>query len=385
MKPLSLIVTLSGILSGVVNRTKAFFGQVAENTTSKSLVGRAAAARVEPITIIDSDLANNERLEDTLNVTVNLFASIYIQAIALTSTTVSGAQIIKTLDKINPAKAGEDVAYSLESIDGVENSILKEDLSNQVKDVGDVLSFESNGKNYTANRDKAKKATIKVGADVKETLRDIPELSVGKLMTVTLKAEGEEFQIPVSIRLAVSQAQKSSLVKALQHRFSGEESALERSVKWKTGAITSIVDLITCADLVRSHYKNLVADKDGIYTKLTPNKSSTLANAAWTGETTVAQASSVLIISKDTAIRVEAHTGGKFENMLFRQRILKATGVMILGIVDPLHDEVTFYLESLQQGQTLQGRSISKMGKGDGPDVNEILKALVTGQSGFLR
>lgn len=403
MASLNLLTAVSNFVGNLGSRLTSAAKQTETDTLSQSLMGQSRAARVEPITLVESDLVDNERIEDVLSICVNLYSAIYLQAVALSGTTVSGTQIIKTLNKINPARGGEDLAYAFENIEepivsGVEDALLREgedfiglpDIREQLalENLDGFLKNRVDTKARTyhdneASASRAKKPTN--GIKVRGEFKDSPELAVGKLLNVDLKVEGGEYSVPVSVRLATTRVAKTSLINALQHRFSSGESSLERKVKWKTGSINSLVDLITAGDLVREHYKNLIADKDGVYGKLTPGRSDSILKAMWTNETTVAQASNVLILSRDTVSRVEALTGGKFDSLLYRQRMLRTTGIMLLVIIDPLHDDVTFYLESLQQGQVLSGRSLARASKGDGPDVTEILKALATGQSGFLR
>lgn len=392
MASVSLLSTLTSVVTTPLKHLKAVLLQ----TQQRGSIARGiAAAQVNPITLVDSTLKYDERLNDSLHVFVNLYAAIYLQSVALSNTTVGGTQIIKRLEKLNPTNStlGLGLEDIYEDITGEAPGIVSQILPEG--EVFDLPSMESlklplprfsmesmQGGSQPAGR--GSDEVLASGA-IKEALKDVPELAVGKMFSVELKSDGETHSIPVSIRLATTVASQASLVKAMQNRFSGVETALERKVRYKSGSITGFMDRLLCRDLVREHYKNLIADKDGVYAKLSPEKSKSYMKALLTGEVSVAQASNILLISSDTASRIEGLTGGKFHDKNFRNRMLEATGIMLLGVIDAMDDSITVYVDNLDNEQLISGRNLSKTSKKDGPDVNEVLRMLVEGRGSLLR
>lgn len=398
---MSLVTSLSDFVGSVLKGAKGAF--LFGVSGQSSMAAGISAARVEPITLVDTDVMVSDRLEDLLHTSINLYLAIYLQSVALRGATIGSTQIINRLEALNPTSPGENLAYSLEAYQahqasGVLGAIEPEPDALDIPDVLDQLSVENldgllrNKINPTSIARGARKGDHKDGKDrvggsddVSGALRDAPELSVGKVFNVELRVDAQTYNIPVTLRLNVTRANRQVLEKAMISRFSSGETSLERKVKWKTGSINSIFDLITNADALRENYKNLIADKDGVYSKLTPNNTTGLVRSIVAGEATIAQASNILIVSQDTAQRVEAQLGGKFENMAFRQRMLRNTGVMLFIVMDSIRDEATIYLESINGGQLVPGRLLKKSAKGDGPNITEVLKAMVAGQPNFLR
>lgn len=405
MASIPLLSTLMSVASTSLKHIQAVLQQTKQHG---SIARGIAAAQVNPITLIDSTLKYDERLSDSLHVFVNMYAAIYLQSVALSNTTVGGTQIIKRLEKLNPTISTtglglEDIYEDLpDDPPGIVSQILPEgevfDLPSMesLKLPLPMFSMESSqgatDKTHPTDQrtkpiypgERGSKEVLASGK-INEALKDVPELAVGKMFSVELRSDGETHSIPVSIRLATTIASQASLIKAMQNRFSGVETALERKVRYKSGSITGFMDLLLCRDLVREHYKNLIADKDGVYAKLSPEKSKSYIKALLTGEVSVAQASNILLISSDTAARVEGLTGGKFHNKNFRNRMLLATGIMLLGIIDAMDDSITIYVDNLDSAQLVSGRNLSRVSKKDGPDVNEVLRMLVEGRGSLLR
>lgn len=400
MASINLLTVLSSLVTTPLKHLKAVLDQTQQRG---SIARNTSAAQVNPITLVDSTLKYDERLNDSLHVFVNLYAAIYLQSVALSNTTVGGTQIIKRLEKLNPTNSTLSVGLEglQEDLTGEPAGIVSQILPEG--EVFDLPSMESlklplpmfsmeaaqgaeRGEKSGDPVSGAKGSTDTLASgDIKEALRDVPELAVGKMFSVSLKADGEVHSIPVSIRLATTVASQASLLRAMQHRFSSLETALERKVKYKSGAITGFMDRLLCRDMVREHYKNLISDKDGVYAKMSPEKSKSYMKALLTGEVTIAQASNILIISADTAQRLEGLTGGKLRDKNYRDRMLESTGIMLLGVIDPMDDSITIYVDNLDSEQLVSGRNLSKTSKKDGPDVGDVLRMLVEGRGSLMR
>lgn len=410
---------ITGLLTMLAAGTAALVGSI--GNVSRLLIGqtlqtgsiaqRTEAARVEPLTLIDGSLVTSDRLDPTLNVGIDIVASIYGTAMSLTNTTVGNTQIIKRLEALNPTSSSMRslrTRLGLESYKRFESEDLQDesdgfigrfidDETGGVPDYTEVLAVESlrrprSALAMEAKTDKPddteallkKKRDVISSSDVREAVRDANALAFGKVINFELTTDGEKHQVPVTFRLATAFVDPANLQNAMSHRFQSEQTALERKIKWKTGTIESISDLFFCRDIVRSHAKNLMRDKDRVYEKLSPSNRGSYTRALLRGEVSVAQASNFLIISRDTADRVEAHLGGSFDNEGFRQRMLESTGIMVLAIIDPLHDTVTFYVESLARGQTVAGRNLEAKSKKNGPNLDEIMAVLTTGRGNLV-
>lgn len=411
----ALSAGMASLFASSSDMGKTLLGQ---SLSSGSIARLTHATSVDPITLVDNTLEMNERLDGTLELCVNIYASIYARALSTRNTTVNGSQIIKRLESLNPTNTSMrslTAQYGLEclkdqdhgTMQGLTTMIDDAPVENAIPDYSLALSTESAkrgplavgfsavpGLSYSFEADdqrnnaddreqKPAKTLINKAAD-RGAFKDQPQLSFGKVVEYELKADGETFVVPVSFRLATTMVDNPSIVNAMISRFKSDETALERKIKWRTGSINSLAELLFCTDLVRADYKNMINDKSGVYRKLRPSTSGEYIRAAVRGEVSVAQASNILVISRATADQVEARTGGRFEDQQFRQKMLENTGIMILVIIDPVSDIIRFYIESMANGHRVPGRNVVAASKKSGPDIEQILSVLTTGRGNLF-
>jgi len=419
----ALSAGMASLLASSTDTGKTLLGQ---SLSSGSIARLTHATSVDPITLVDNSLEMNDRLDGVLELCVNIYASIYARALSTRNTTVNGSQIIKRLESLNPTNTSMrslTAQYGLECLkdqehsqmQGVASLIDEAPVEKTIPDYSQAVSAESfkrgplalgfstipglgfsfeadqNGdkggdRNNARQDDREPKPakTLINRAMSRDVFKDQPQLAFGKVVEYELKADGETFVVPVSFRLATSLVDNPSIVNAMISRFKSDESALERSVKWRTGSINSLGELLFCTDLVRADYKNMISDKSGVYRKLRPSSSGEYTRALIRGEVSVAQASNILVISRATADMVEARTGGRFEDQQFRQKMLENTGIMILVIIDPVSDLIRLYIESMPNGHRIPGRNVVSASKKNGPDIEQILSVLTTGRGNLF-
>lgn len=403
-----LLTALSaGIASLFASSTSAGKTLIGQSLSSGSIARLTHATSVDPITLVDNTLELNDRLDGVLELCVNIYASIYARALSTRNTTVNGTQIIKRLEALNPTNTSMrslKAQYGLECLKDRDhsqmtglNDLLEDDvivpdytLANESDKrptaIGNFSAIPGLGFSFEDDKDeepKLAKTLINKPAS-KDVFKDQPQLAFGKVVEYELKAEGETFVVPVSFRLAPSMVDNPSIVNAMISRFKSNETALERRVKWNTGSIDKLSELLFCTDLVRSDYKNMLGDKSGVYRKLRPSTTGEYTRALLRGEVSVAQASNILVISRATADIVEARSGGRFEDAQFRQKMLEETGIMLLVIIDPITDIIRLYIESMPNGHRIPGRNIVSASKKNGPDIEQILAVLTTGRGNLF-
>ncbi|MCK9234971.1 MAG: hypothetical protein M0R77_01080 [Gammaproteobacteria bacterium] len=345
---------------------------IAAAAKPQSLMKRAAIARLEPNAIIDERCLLYPNLNDVLSVTTNVFIATYLQLISLSRTTSDGTQIIKRVSLQDTRLGGESYLSSMLSIEAAEqpNVIGILDEITEFKDIHeDALPAED----YYSQESQVNRKLI-------EGLNDSGSLAVGRFIEVEIEkgADGKPVTVEIAVRMMSTIANTNILKNALESRFKGNEGPLERKHGWKTGRLSFISDLVFGSDLIRKHRNLQMKDVDGIYSKLSPNKMR--GKTGWdvvTGKFSIAEASSVLVLDQETVDEVEYAMGGKFSNKTFRDRLLEATGVMTLAIIDRGDDMVTFYYDSIADGTRLNSAALRSAGKKDGPDVGKILEQFI--------
>lgn len=369
-------LTFSAVAGAAMGAGMNLFEAFAKNP--QSLMRQTAAARLEPNAIVDARCLMYSGVNDVLSVATNVFIATFCQAIQLRSSGADGTQIIKQISLSNSVKGKDSLFSSMLSIEAQEAHPPIDGLLEEIRVGGDELYEEALPDREFYSQENNNRPNHKL----LEGLNDQPALAVGRLVDLQVdngKDGGKPTTVQIAVRLMNTIAETTILKEALESRFRGTETALERKHGWKSGRLSFIGDLIFGNDQVRAHRRLLMRDKDGIYGKLTPNKGrdrsiSDLAR----GKFSVAEASSVLVIDQETVNELEYSMGGKFANRVFRERLIEATGIMTIAIIDRGEELVTFYYDAIADGTTLSANQLRNAGKGDGPDVKKILETFLT-------
>ena len=227
-------------------------------------------------------------------------------------------------------------------------------------------------------QDKLTASEVGFGKDTMKDLKELANLSVGKMFSVEITDGLHKANIMVSIRLMASSLPSNSLVHILSIG-SQDNSAKERYHSWKAGRLEFIKDLCLCQDLIDAHRKNLMADKDGIYTNLLKRARGNQLSTILSGNPSVATASNIVILSNTTAESLEVKTNLKLSDFHSREKIMKDTYVMLLVIIDKEWDRITIYSRGLHQSTSVGIKDLKVANSNKGIDASEIMKIYQAG------
>jgi hypothetical protein len=229
--------------------------------------------------------------------------------------------------------------------------------------------------------EEAQRVTTSFGGDALKDVKEASNLSVGKLLDVEIKHNGQTFQVPVAIRLVVNTIPSAQLVHILSLTQQHLTSAKERFHAWKAGRLSFVKDLIFCRDLIDEHRRSLMRSSDSVYHNVIKKEQKSLAAAFLGGVPSVAAASNMVVTTTNTIEEVELSMPGKFSDFKARQKIFEDTSLMIVAVIDKEWNRVTFYHRGLPEATEVSFRDIKASNKGSGPDVSDILKAYTLGQA----
>lgn len=332
-----------------------------------SLIDYTQVARVEPIVLIDADCVYLEALPEVQQSLLSIFAGYYLQAVAI-STTVGKIEVFRSLDKLNPHRNPVDSAANAGGW-----LLAEENYKHRLPTPGNKVAMEAEEQN----------SAMALGRDTLTTLRELTNLSVGKMFNVEITDGLHRATIPISIRLMASSLPSASLVHILSQE-SQDNSMKERYHAWRAGRLSFIKDLVFCQDLIDAHRKNLMADTDNIYANLIKrsrgNQLSTLVSA----NPSVSTASNMVVISNTTAEQLELSVNGQLKNFKTREAIFKQTYLMLMAVVDKQWERVTFYHRGINGSTEVGMRDLKAANKGSGPDVSDILRAYNLGNAPTL-
>lgn len=377
------------------------------NVNTNSIIEFSAVTRFEPRTLVDSTLDNSEELVQVLQSVNTLFAAYLLQAIAINDT-VGNIEIIKHLDKFNPNRQDIKTNYDFKPVIGLESYDSKpanlnpdlyrfglpsmEDIGAKidrvVDEIGDAYKKgQGKGKKLNEYRDEAARLTGTVdtttddssvgthGNAVKEVLSNDFDLSVGKLFSVEIRSGDQCAQVPVSVRLMVQRASSAAMVDILKFG-SNVETIEDRVDRWKMGELEFWRDIVFCQDLIDEHKKALTRDKTGHLQDLMKRAETNRKASRKTGTPSVGTASSIYVISKDTAKAAERALLGKLDNPKVRQKMFENTYSMILVVMDTQWRRATIYHRGIPTPTELTFNELKAAArKGSGTDVMEILRA----------
>lgn len=385
-------------------------GKLADNlrtVTADSLIEYTKPARVEPIVLMDKRAVNLPCATDVMQTLTSLFAGYYLQAVAL-SVNVGRVDVIKLLDKLNPKRdtmgnfannsfisnGVSSIAASLESADAY---------SYKLPVPGEVVSLESFGfeaiKTSSTVKTKidddteltlkaehdgnASDPAFKVSGNAERTqkiLDDLTNLSVGKMLEVEIESNGSKAVFPIALRLITTGIGPTELVHILS-QGNKDTSVKERWHMWRAGQLEFIRDLVMCQDLIDEHKKTLANDPTGIYAEIRKRRNGNKLSAIFSGSPSVATASNIVVMTQQTAKELERTVNGKLKDFRTREKIFKQTYTMMMVVIDPDWDHVTFYHRSIEIATDMSVKELKVSNKGKGPDVAEILKAYQLGNS----
>ena len=205
-------------------------------------------------------------------------------------------------------------------------------------------------------------------------------LSAGKTISIEIESDGSKAIIPINIRLIVKICPSNALVNFLTV-IKSDRSVRGRWRRWRAKEISFFKDLLLCQDIIDEEKKAHFSDKEGIFRNLrnrNRSKSDTIYDII-TDNINVASASSIIVMTKETALQVERAMLGKIDNFRAREKLFQITYSMLLLVVDTRWEMITIYHRSIAEPSVLSVREISNTTRDKGPDINEILMSLRAG------
>lgn len=343
---------------------------------STSLIDYTQPARVEPIVLVDSNAVFFKDISDVMQSVLMIFSGYYLQAASI-SVNVGKVNVVRMLEKLNPSR------------NPAENAALF---------IGDALLSEESYKHKFPNpkqlvrsleagypleeEDPARSLTL--GKDTVKLAQSVTNLSVGTLLELNIESDGNKMTMPISVRLISHSIRQDNLIHILSYA-SKNQSVKERYYAWRAGSKDTIADMIFCQDLIDEHRKALLDDKSGIYKEILRRNTNNKISAVISGQPSISSASNIAIMTRDTAVNLQAEIGGSLDTFSVRERVFKNTYLMLIVVIDDRYDQVIIYHRGISIPTEVSIKDIKASNKSGGPDVSEILKAYQLGNAPTFR
>ena len=359
-----------------------------KNQKNDSLIRFSKSTRVEPIAIVDQRVTHLAYTSDVMQTLSSLFIGYYLQAVAL-ATQVGRVNVVRLLDALNPTRDVHDAAATklvdsismagLLSLESYQYALPVPNEAVGIEAFGET-AYRSMSKSVTeelAKNDLPKVDGVDMGKSIKDAFQAV-NLSVGKLLEVTVKDGKSEATFPIMVRLIATIVGSDILVHILGDG-SRNSTMKERWHAWRAGQLDFWRDIVMASDLIEEHRRVLLKDKTGTYEEILNRRRGNAAASALSGTPSIGTASNLIILSDQSARELEAQVGGRLSSVQVRDKIFMNSYVMILAIIDAEHEQVTFYHRGIALPTQLSVKELKVANKGTGPDVAEILKAYQLG------
>ena len=220
--------------------------------------------------------------------------------------------------------------------------------------------------------------------DISRSMVELANLSVGKAYEINITDGKATIPVQINIRLIASSLPTPDLIHILA-TGSDDNSFKERWHGWKSGRLSFWKDLVLCNDLIDKHRGDLLKDKSGTLANIGRGNFNNVISSVVSGSPSISSASNIVVLTKDSAEKLELQLEGKLAKFDIRQRMMKKTGIMLLVVVDEVdYNQVTIYHRNIAMPTTVRIRDLKASNKGDGPSIADIMKALMGGHAPSL-
>lgn len=232
---------------------------------------------------------------------------------------------------------------------------------------------------YEGGGKKAASISSTLPSNAIKQLYESEGLSTGKQFSVVVERDGNKAELMLSLRLN-TQIVPQEMMRTFLAFADSTNDFWDRVVRIKAGALRGWRDGFLQNDAMDEYRKNRFRDSTGMYKKMLANKNRNWLSGLLTFSPSINNASSVMIISSDTADAAIPYIGGDLDDDDVRMNVFKSTLLNYIIVVDEVWGRVKFYTRSLNGFQTIDKSDFTKSGKSGGAaDVNRIIEAYRAG------
>lgn len=376
-----------------------------------SIIELTQPARNDFITVVEDSLIGLPYTADIMQSALSLVSGYYLSALTLI-VDIPGIDILGTLDKLathrdpmSPGKFLGKSSFGTESFDyGLatgENQLVAamEASQAQHKNSGHNQSTYAKGDEVNIINDNHSTHTstttitheakpdrettgMSMGRQNLDIVKEISNLSVGKMLEVNLERNGNKASVNVMMRLMVLNTDATSM-KTILTVGAGKNDFKERWYRMKAGELKFIQDIVFCQDLIKESRKTRINDKSGFFEHMMRQQGHN-AVASLTGGASLNNSSAILVFTEETAKAVEIEVGGKLDNFKIREKVFGYTKAMLMFVVNRKWEHVTIYHQSIATPSEMSVRELKRAAKSSGADIEDILRAYTAGSAPAL-
>lgn len=370
--------TVSSLLDFVRNTVITYKGTVGDPS---SLADISKIARVEPITLISSNLTGTKELDNILHGVLNIYTGFYLQAVQILQVQLTDVRILKILDQTNPDRDLKTLlTSSYLSTENYKESVRTLSLENCKFKLPMLESDKSNGYSMESFYDTHEESQLTSTFDKLETFEKLGS-AIGKVIEVKFRVRGKDSENSSEVSIPVVVKLDNMIIPGdvIDQILTSNEDSITLSGRFKdaiSGRISFIKDFILCSDLIKSQKKTMIKDPTGYYSQLLRRINNSRLYSALSGNISLAGISSIMVISEEDESFIQKQVGGKLSNENTRNIIFNNTSAMMIVVVNKEWERVDIYvrdIDGFSQNNFDAFKSMSD--KGSGAQIQDILKA----------
>lgn len=342
-----------------------------------SLADISKIARVEPITLISSNLTGTKELYNILHGVLNIYAAFYLQAIHILSAQLADVRILKILDKTNPDRDMKTLLTS--GYTAYENLNIKTLSLENCKFKLPMIATDKPSFAMESIFDEDANNVLTSSTQKLETFEKLGS-AVGKVMEVKFTVRGndsknsDEITIPVVVKLD-NMVIPADVIDQILTANADEITLGSRFKDALAGRIGFIKDFILCSDLIKSQKKTMIKDPTGYYNQLMKRINNSRMYSALSGNISLAGVSSIVVISEEDESFVQKQIGGKLTNEHTREIIFNNTSAMMIVVVDKEWERVSIYVKDIDGFSQNSFDAFKSMADKGNNNIADIIKA----------
>lgn len=362
---------LTYIPGALVSSVGSIINLIRATKSDGSLIEFTKPARVEPVAILDKEVLLAPFLPDVLKSMTYLFSAYYLQGVQF-QINIGKIDILRVLSAVNPDRSISDSALALAG-----GSLMVSGESYERY----FVTLEGMTGHDLHDRQVADYHPVSASEVTKETqgvLIQHNNLMTGLVLAVTMQDGNQSATVNVTVALRPMELD-SDLLAYIYSEAAENRTNKERIHGFKAGTLT-MGDMILCNDVIDSYRRARIKDDTGMMAEIKRRASRNAMAGLLSATPSVATASNIAIISKETQDKIEFSVGGKLSNFDIRQRIFIRSELMFIIVIDRQFEMCTVYTRN-QALPTKMSAHDMKMSSGkSGVDVAEMMKLYTLGK-----
>lgn len=350
-----------------------------------SLADISKIARIEPITLISSNLSGTKELYEILHGVLNIYAAYYLQAVHILSAQLSDVRILKILDKTNPDRDLKTLLTSgytaYESLGSHSQNVKTLSLEN-CKFKLPMLDSDKQSVSMESIFDGIDKNADNVLTSSMNKLDTFEKLgaAVGKVIELKFNVRNEDSKavdtvtIPIVVKLD-NMIIPSEVIDRVITSNTDEITLGSRFKDAISGRISFIKDFLFTSDLIKAQKKTMIKDPTGYYTQMLKRVNNSRLYSALSGNISLAGISSIVVLSGEDEQEVQKLIGGKLSNQKTREIVFNNTSAMMIVVVDKEWERVSIYVRDIDGFSQNSFSDFKGMASRDGNNIGDVLKA----------